>query len=144
MDEINPYATPASSQDAKPVRPSMPRGYWLYKWISLSYSALTLLLSAMAVHGDADFSFASIFVLLVLNTPLVSYLLVAGGWRRLFYSWSSLHVLGVLALLAFAIEALQPDDPSKAVWAALVGGANLLSLLATGYFIWRLRSTDEK
>lgn len=144
MDEINPYATPASSQGAKPACPSTPRGYRLYKWISLGYSSLTLLLSVVAVHGDADFSFASIVVLLVLNTPLVSYLLVAGGWRRLFYSWSSLHALGVLALLAFAIGELQPNDSSNAVWAALVGGANLLSLLAAAYFIWRQRSTDEK
>lgn len=145
MDEINPYATPLSGQDAKPPRPSPPRGYRFYKWLSLGYSSLMGLLSGALLVRESEYSSgAAVVILTIINAPLVSYLLVAGRWRRLFYSWSSLQLLGVLALVAFAVDRLQPGDTFGLFLAGLFIGANATSLLASVYFTWRLQPTDKK
>lgn len=140
MDEINPYAAPRSALRADtPHVAGRPPGYAWYKWCSLVYGALFLMLSlAFLYQRSGTRSLVDLLMLLIILAPLISFLLVAARSSRLFYAWLSLHLLGLLMLVAFGVERVDPADGLKAAVILFMIGSSLLSWLASLYFHWRL------
>jgi hypothetical protein len=140
MDEINPYATPGSvlHAEAAPAR-KRPLGYGLYKWCSLIYGALFVLVGFVAVIQEKlELSWIGLVLAIVVITPLLSYVLVAGKSRRLFYAWLPLHLLSLLVLVSFGIVRVQPGEAFKAGFTLFMIVANGMSWLSSLYFHWRL------
>jgi hypothetical protein len=140
MDEINPYATPGSSlhSDASAM-PGRPRGYGWYKWCSLIYGLLFIAMGlATAARHGLDLSVVTLVAMLIILAPLISYLLVAARWWRLFYAWISLHLLVSLLLTTFGFERASTKEGFEWGFILFVAGSNLLCWLAGLYFHWRL------
>ncbi|MEK1905349.1 MAG: hypothetical protein AAAB13_06185 [Pseudomonas sp.] len=140
MDEINPYAAPGSAlRPDAPVAHGRPFGYDGYKWCSLVYGALFVIICLVFMYqrGPAVSVFGTVALLIILS-PLISYLLVAARSPRLFYAWLSMHLVGLLILVAFGIERMDSADGFKLGLTVFMISASLLSWLASLYFHWRL------
>lgn len=140
MDEINPYTPPGSSLRVEvPSAAGRPIGYGCYKWCSLVYGGLIVALGLTFMYRQIiALSVIGMVVVLVILAPVISYLLVAARASRLFYAWLSLHLLGLLMLVAFGVERVDSADGFKAGISLFMIGSSLLSWLTSLYFHWRL------